>query len=194
MIFLFDHLPSDDSVSNVPLSEVVLQALSAQSYAATTNGLLERWVLSRPSIREGGSYTITSHLPDMHSADNIHDVPNAPQFLVKMAGPTLEGHMEKDVTAIYVLPPDEKPASRVLDASHHPGDDMPYEIDEAFLENGLLSSLTDVRHTDRVRPIAPYTRLILTLPILTGPLSDHNVRTRFGNGRRLHCLYSHKRT
>lgn len=124
------------SVRPVPLTEVIVTALSQESYLAASrrDSVLESWFSdARPILRYG----------DVHSFGiTVNDLPLATlepvQYRLTMLQPVLQGYAEKNTTKLIVTllePMNQQPSEFVKPTC---GDSDGIEIDESFLANSFL--------------------------------------------------------
>ncbi|KAJ3519742.1 hypothetical protein NM688_g9257 [Phlebia brevispora] len=168
MSFLFGgHLHLNVPIAyppSTPLTEVVVQALSSEAYISATTfpSAFQAWLYSLPSVSREGVYETTSSTSTngLSPFDGIsHTQPL--RYAIKATAPTLRGLVSCG-TKIYVITSECK-----VDGMDHGSlgsmESGEYEIDESFLESGVLDQ--------RARPEIS----LASLPALQDLEDDHTM-------------------
>lgn len=135
------HVFEDIDISSVTLTEVYIQALSADSYTTTTSGssVFQNWLSSLGPVERGTVYA-TKSLAPLTTLATFSDQPGQTlRYLIRSTAPTLRGTVCKN-TEVLISPRDH--ITGALDDGQSQKVTNPslegYEIDEAFMENGML--------------------------------------------------------
>lgn len=159
MTFLFDTTYSCQDNFHVPLTELVLQALSPRAYTAAMSSIsaFEKWLSSLTALRQGVVYTAPSLTLYCEGAtgNGDHSAREHLQFVIKSTAPTIHGYVLNGTTRVYVVPPQHDTDPEAMDVQDGVTEFDTYEIDEGFLENGALSLPNDLRVCSTVSTYFP---------------------------------------
>lgn len=137
------------SVRPVPLTEVIVTALSQEAYLAASrrDSVLESWFSdARPILRYGDVHSFGSTVNEHLALATLENV----QYRLTMLQPFLQGYAERNTTKLIVTllePINQQPSEFVKPTC---GDSDGIEIDESFLANSFLtpSFITSLKDLD----------------------------------------------
>lgn len=150
------------SVRPIPLTEVIVTALSQEAYLAASrrDSVLESWFSDpHPILRYGDVHSFGSTVNEHLALAPLENV----QYRLTMLQPVLQGYAERNTTKLIVtlLEPINQQHSEFVQTTS--GDSDGIEIDESFLANSFLrpsfttslkgldgSSPRDIHHTFQV--------------------------------------------
>ena len=141
MSYVFEDNPASINLPVVPLTELYVQALSPEAYEAATSSVasgFQKWLSSLGPVKTRDIYTTGSLVSTTACINSGNSPAQSLRYLIRATIPTFHGTVDANTTSIFISPNGHDPMSRVLSCQDVNIDNEAYEIDESFMESGML--------------------------------------------------------